>query len=368
MQTRSAWLACTCACLCGSASARADVDRDVARARGLAWTKPVAIERVDAAELRTRVHAGGSDAERDAFALWGLRDDDRAVTINAIYDPASGAVAALPGVQDPALVPAIDRALIAQHVGSAAAPDGDARRAREALATGDAMALSIEVALAAAGKPLPWDDPELTAAIVDAARGSAADVAAFEQADGLAYVAALRRGRGKSWRAVDAAEHKPPTSTAQILHRDRRVAPVAVALAAAPPASLADAAVAQSDVWGELGVRAFLRAHGVADAVAREAAAGWTGDREVLCTRAGRSFGIWRIELDSDESAARAAAAIDRAIQSLAPDGATAAWSEQRGTSVIAAIRVPIELQPALAADAWALLAPATRTGTARAR
>ena len=212
------------ACLAGTARADGDVAAEVAHARGLRFKQPVPIETLAADAFAARLAA--RDPGDDALALvrWGLAapgDALAAPRLTAFYDAAAKSVVVLAGAPDLALVPALEHALLDQVFGpafdAAGPPDGDARRARRALEDGDAVALSIEIALARAGTPPPWDDPELAAGLV-AAAGAAVDPAAplalreaerFSYRDGLAFVAALRRGHG--WRAVDAAFRRPPT-------------------------------------------------------------------------------------------------------------------------------------------------------------
>jgi len=259
-------------------------------------------------------------------------------------------VIAKAGASESAIAAALDRALVEQHF-ELATTDPDARRARELLETGDAEALAIDLALVRAGKPALWDDSELVSELVE---GNLA----------LASVAPLRR---RGWRAVDVALRKPPVATAELLHPGTHIVPLAIT-GEAP----ADWTLADSDVWGELGVRAFLVGHGVPEIVAAEAAAGWVGDRALTLTRGSRSVGVWRSEWSSEADAERARAAIERALGDavlgvqidatrwIALDGSVA-FVERRGTGVVAAIGVPIYET----LDAWELL---KRTDTARAR
>ncbi len=323
-----------------SSAAYADLANDVAHARGLAFKRAVPIEMLDADAFAARVAVAASSSP------W--RVEQAAPSLDAVFDGTE--VIAKLDASESSIAAALDRALIEQHF-ELATSDPDARRARDLLETGDAEALAIDLALARAGKPTPWDDPELVAQLVE---GNVA----------LAYVARLRR---RGWREVDAAFRKPPVATAELLHPGTRIVPVAIA-GEAP----ADWTLADTDVWGELGVRSFLVAHGVAEVVAAEVAAGWLGDRAITCTRGSRSFGLWRSEWSSEADAERARAAIERALGDavlgvqidatrwIGLDGSVA-FVERRGTGVVAAIGVP--LYETL--DAWELL---KRTDTARAR
>jgi hypothetical protein len=186
-------------------------------------------------------------------------------------------------------------------------------------------------------------------------------------------VAALRRRQ--PWSAVDAAFAKPPASTEQILHPERYQAgeqPIAIDIT--PPASLAAWQLAQSTVWGELGVALFLRTHGVDSAQAAIAAEGWGGDRVLSLMRPNdarpeRGLGIARFEWDSEPDAIEAAEAAEKAFDNaiaggtiehdhtrtrwLAVDG-TIAWIERKGPSLVLVIGAPAWLADALAPAVWA--------------
>ncbi|HEY3803798.1 MAG TPA: hypothetical protein VGL61_14385 [Kofleriaceae bacterium] len=343
MKTRSLWLA-VAAIASVASTVHADLADDVARARALAWKHAVPVETLDADAFAAR--ARGSDAPPD---VWGVARDPG--ELDAIFDGTE--VIAKAGAPESAIAAALDRALIEQHAAPVATSDPEARRVRELLETGDAEALAIDLALARAGKPPPWDDAQVVAQL---ATGNVA----------LAYVARLRK---RGWRAVDAALRKPPATTADLL--GQRIAPVAIAGDA--PAGWT---LASSDEWGELGTRAFFTAHGLADVVADEAAAGWLGDRVLTCTRGVRAIGLWRSEWATEDDAERARAAIGRAFDAmifggeldpthwLAIDGSVA-FVERRGTSVLAMVGVPAYEADDVAAEAWAGF---TRTSSARAR
>jgi hypothetical protein len=310
-------------------TARADLVDEVARQRQLPIKHPIAIEKLDADAFALRTHAA------PAADPWGLGS---AAPLDAVFDGSE--VIARQDAPELAIAGAIDRALVEQSFGPPPLPP-EAHRARELLETGDANALAIELALARAGKPPPWDDEELVAQLV-------ADRPA------LAYIAAKRR---RGWRAVDAMLRKPPATASEILHPGTHVAPVAVELTA-PDGCTLDT----TDVWGELGTRAFLTAHGLEPTAAAEAAEGWRGDRVIACTHGTRTLGLWRSEWATEADAERMQGAIALALGNavlgvaigemrwLAIDGSLA-WVERHGTTVDAAIGVPIYLAPELSAN-----------------
>jgi hypothetical protein len=167
--------------------------------------------------------------------------------------------------------------------------DSDASLARQALVEGDGMALMIEYRLAGEGYGAPWDHDEvvrlLTAnmnvdqggtQLIDRAPVALREAMLFPYRAGVAFVAALRKGR--PWTAVDGAFTRPPRSTEQVLHP-------ALYFADARPDAItptADPTTIDSAVWGEEGWREFLLAHGVDADRAAQAMAGWGGDRVVV--------------------------------------------------------------------------------------
>ena len=106
----------------------------------------------------------------------------------------------------------------------------------------------------------------------------------FPYQNGAAFVAALQARGGEA--AVNAAFKALPASTEQILHPEKYAAgemPVPVNL----PSDLAARfgtgwSVAATDTLGELQLRVWLRAAGLAGDVARTASDGWGGDRLAL--------------------------------------------------------------------------------------
>jgi hypothetical protein len=317
--------------------ASADLAGDVEHVRGLRFKHPV--------EVVTQDIAAGS-AVIDA---WGVAHGGEPV--DAAYD--GSAVIARPDAPELAIAAALDRALIEQRfprVGS-----DDARRAYEQLESADAEVLAIDLALVRAGKPPIWTDGDVVGELV----GDADDPA-------FTRIATARR---TSWRAVDRTWSHLPSSTAELLHAGTRIAPIEFTAEPSQACALID-----STEFGELGVRALLRAHGASRVRARDATTGWRGDLAITCGYGTGTAAISRSEWASEPDAARMRDALELAISDLmigfvversdavtrwlAADG-TMALVERRGTGVIAAFEMPNDLDP------WSLT---TRTGSARGR
>jgi hypothetical protein len=139
----------------------------------------------------------------------------------------------------------------------------------------------------------------------------------FPYGAGATFVGALQGPGGTA--AVNAAFKQLPVSTEQILHPDKYAAgegPVDVRL----PADLAARfgtgwSVAARDTLGELQIRVWLKAGGLAGDLARAAADGWGGDRAaVLVGPSGGSVLVlvtaWDTQADADAFQAAAASAI----------------------------------------------------------
>ena len=391
--------------------ARTDtVAKEVAKIRGLPLKHAIPNEVVDRVELHARLAKLAGDhktqaelvAEGLSLARWGmiplgtdylqLQVELMTDQIAGYYDPETKKLTILQSAgDDPSWAEMVlaheldhglqDQAFDLHKFEDLPDTEGDAAMARHALVEGDGIALMIEVLLARAQRPAPWADPAIAAKFVDlmaAPTGDSLDSAPlaireamlFPYRAGFAFVAALRRRH--AWSAIDAAFKRPPRSTEQILHPEKYVAderPIEV-VAESP---LPGYAVASSTVWGELGFALFLRAHGVDEQVAAQAAAGWGGDRVIVLakdgeTRPERTVGLARLEWDTEVDAIEAQQAAVRAVDDaiigaaiehddartrwLALDG-TVAWVERRGNSLIVAIGVPASAAEAMAADAW---------------
>jgi hypothetical protein len=136
--------------------------------------------------------------------------------------------------------------------------------------------------------------------------------------DGLSFVNALRRRGG--WSAVAAAWQRMPASTEQILHLDKydaREGPEA--LPALAPSTSGPTQVVYSDVYGEQTLRVLFE-EWMPARVAREAAAGWAGDR-LTAYSDGQLFSVaWRVRYDDEAAALIALHAFARGV--LAPEDA----------------------------------------------
>jgi hypothetical protein len=396
--------------------ARTDaIAHDVARVRGLPLKRAVGYDVVDRGELHARLVKLASDrksaddiaAEGLGLARWGMiplatsyadlvldllteqiagyydTDTKRLTISKSAGDDPSWAEMVLAHELDHALQ---DQTFDLHKLEDLPAGDDDAALARHALIEGDGIVLMIEWRLARDGKAAPWGDPHVAAELGQAMAAPSGDALdntplavreamLFPYREGFEFVAALRRRHG--WSAVDKAFARPPRSTEQILHVDKYFAdekPVAVAVSI--PSALAGYAIAASTVWGELGFDLFVRAHGVGELAAAEAAEGWGGDRVIVLAKPGdaepeHAVGLARFEWDTEidaieaeEVAVRAFAAMlagtiieqdQTHVRWLAVDG-TQAWIERRGAAMVMAIGVPTWAADALVGEAWTAL------------
>jgi hypothetical protein len=140
---------------------------------------------------------------------------------------------------------------------------------------------------------------------------------------GLTWTTALAGGDPTSpdYTDVDAAFADPPDSTEQIIELDKwalREAPKAV--------EVPDLAAALGDGWeevdstpiGQATIGIMLEYFGVAVADAREAGAGWGGDRAVIATGPDDGFAVaWRLAWDSPADATEFLAAYETVLDGL---------------------------------------------------
>jgi hypothetical protein len=397
-----------------------DLAKEVAHVRGLPLRHAIPREIVDKHELRERLDklaAADKATAGDGLALarWGMIPLDLSYAqlvvdlmtdqIAGYYDPdtkkltISEAAADDPSWAEMVLAHELDHGLQDQAFDLHKLEDveaGDASLARHALVEGDGVALMVELMYSRHHQVAPWGDPHVAADLeramtmpagdsLDRAPLAVRETMLFPYRAGFGFVAALRRRQ--SWSAVDAAFARPPRSTEQILHMDKyEQDEKPIAVVASVPASLPGYAIAQSTVWGELGFDVFLRAHGVGELAAQEAAAGWGGDRAIVLAHEGdthpeHAIGIARLEWDTEIDAVEATEAAIRALDAavtggvvaqsatrvewLALDG-TRSWVERRGKSVVIVVGAPAVAADALAIDAWTALAVSTPPKRAR--
>ncbi|MES1173996.1 MAG: hypothetical protein ABUL62_06670 [Myxococcales bacterium] len=200
---------------------------------------------------------------------------------------------------------------------------GDWQGAVHALAEGDATSAMIDALFVDKHVRAP-DMPDSVMDLQSAlSAGSVQGVPAIIKrsvvapyVDGLSFVNALRRRGG--WPAVAAAWQRLPSSTEQILHLDKYDANEAPeALPALTPSSNGPTQAVYSDVYGEQTLRVLFEEWMPARA-AREAAAGWAGDR-LTSYSDGQLFSVaWRLRYDTQAAALNALHAFARGV--LAPE------------------------------------------------
>jgi hypothetical protein len=257
--------------------------------------------------------------------------------------------------------------------------NADATVARQALVEGDGTAVMMEYML---GGTLDWSDPAVAGqlAAMSAMAGGMEGVPLalrealiFPYTAGAVFVGHIRAKH--PWRAVDAIYKKPPRSSEQILHPEKYEAGEApIAVRAAMPATLRGYTAVFDNVSGELGLQLLLRQHGVADDVARTAAAGWGGDRLVVWSPADRpdqvdaAIAADYIVMDSEADARELMAALTIAMPKLAGGrpvvrkadrvvwktaSGSVAVAERRGDSVVLVVGAPPARADELVAQIW---------------
>jgi len=193
----------------------------------------------------------------------------------------------------------------------------DWQGAVHALAEGDATSAMIDAMFAPKGGKAP-DLPDSVMDLQSAlSTGTVGQVPAIIKrsviapyVDGLAFVNALRRRGG--WAAVDSAWKRLPTSTEQLLHLEKYLANEgASVLPALAPPSAALSQVVYSDIYGEETLRVLFEEWMPARA-AREAAAGWGGDRVTAFAGGGATAVAWAVRFDSDADSLRSLHAFAR--------------------------------------------------------
>ena len=288
------------------------VARDVERVRELEFDrlpKPEVVtseflNRLGARELERQSGDLGIGADQAVGEMTGLieADEDLNAAYNstgdlaaAAYDPktkrlyvVSDAVAANEALVEFVLAHELDHALEDQSfgIGGGGKLDDDGALAEQALVEGSATDVMIEFAarflnpleLLAAANTIDEGTGEVPRAFVDQLT--------WTYLGGRRFIQALR-DYGGGWKLVDYAfEDRPPATTEQVLH------PVKYIRGERPDAVFIDPGELQAEGWrradgnviGELPTALLLEV-GADREVAREAAAGWDGDRYELWRR-----------------------------------------------------------------------------------
>jgi hypothetical protein len=309
--------------------------RRVSQARALDATKPVPGVFLSRDALMARVKAHVTrEVPREAIREEGLvqqllgfiptRFDYEAETyallqdqLAGFYEPADATMYMASDLDDDnasaTLAHELVHALQDQHwdLGSRSvyAPgQGDRTSAFSALAEGDATSAMADVLLSRSqpnATALDLPDELFTEQVIGSMNvgptGNAPHVMRMALVapyiDGTLFVHALRRKGG--WSAVNRAWDNAPTTSEQILHVNKWEAhepPIAIP---DPPVHTLGAgwAVADSDTYGEMGVRLALGEWLGAEKAGVDAA-GWGGDRGILVKKGERYAFAWRIRFD----------------------------------------------------------------------
>lgn len=296
----------------------------VASLRGLKVKKKIARDVMTKDQIRARLEqrideeysAAELLAEELAlkrFGLLGAGDDYRGIVLKLLtdqiagfYDPAEGKLYiagwTMSGPEamqaDMLMAHEIDHALQDQHFALAKymrrnKDNSDEVSARQAVVEGDGTALMLEYVMDQNGVSTPWAndqllnmlEPQMAEAMAGESFGTAPLVLRegliFPYLGGLKFVSHFRKTR--PWSAIDAVYKRPPLSTEQIIHPEKYEANEApIAVKAKAPTSLPGYEIDFNNVSGEAGISVYLQQHGVDKARAKQAAAGWGGDRFII--------------------------------------------------------------------------------------
>ena len=199
------------------------------------------------------------------------------------------------GARDIGVVHEIGRALQDQHFHLRKLlrkqKNNDARVATQALIEGDSVGMMLEYVGIE-----PWENYQILGVTSAAIRryleaGALGRVplflrerTLFSYLQGLKFVVHFRRHH--PWKRVNKVYRRLPLSTEQVIHpRKYELYESPHRVVMRPIVALRDHERVYADVLGELGLSIFLRQHGVVDARAVQAAAGWGGDRFAVYTR-----------------------------------------------------------------------------------
>ncbi len=302
----------------------AAIARSLASIRGIALLHPIAVEVVSKERMKTRILAMGkvrmtpaqhqseallqkrfgllperADAEAMMAGLWGEK-------MTSVYDLDAKTLLVGDWVgsgEHNSIRLQVAHALLDQHFQllslMSTSRSSDERAARRAVIEGDAIALLLEEQMADSHQPPPWGNSAVVQAISDKLKASlqspktlpfyTREQLQFPFLTGLSFVAQLRSHH--RWSEVSKVYSRPPLSTEQLLHPSRYSAnemPQSV-LAGTLPGALPRFTQLHKDTLGEKGFELFLRAHGVDEAKAVVAAAGWGGDAIAVLTEPGHT-------------------------------------------------------------------------------
>lgn len=344
-----------------------EIAKDVVKGRGLKLLKPLEKKPIRQAEVRRKlVEEFGKDfkpgeLESEELTLKKLgfmkvSDDYRTILIDVLTEQIAGFYdtdeKALFLVEE--ILP--DRGALAHEICHAlqdqnfdlnklqeARKDagGDASLALAALIEGDAMGVLIDDGLNWRGSFANVPDlptriresvsaPDEKSQVLDAAPPLIKESLIFPYLDGLSFVYALRQ-KG-TWKVIDDAFADPPSSTEQILHPERyikRDEPSQVPLFSLPSLGRTHASF-YDNVFGELQLRIWFE-QALSETAARDAAAGWDGDRFVaFAPKRVKALDLKASDLDSvviaaistwdsENDAKEAEAAFLKVSQSLLP-------------------------------------------------
>lgn len=185
----------------------------------------------------------------------------------------------------------------------------------------------------------------------------------FPYDQGTQFVSAFRE-KGWSWEQMSELYQRPPHSTEQILHIQNYLdddEPAKISFSLVP--YFKDSHLLATNVWGELGYRQYLRQY-MSGAQARQAAAGWQGDRyQVVEHDSGYSFAFvsqWENSSESAELLAayreslqkryHTSAVVFREGELLNIDSEFVTWTGQIGTEVIILENLPVAQSKSLIA------------------
>lgn len=317
------------------------IEQKVAAVRQLPLKEPIALEFKTRDELRREVTSDlqrqytPADQARDervltAFGLippgTDLRKVQEAVQgeqIAGYYDPGTNQMVVVRAATGPGSFTALDEIVFAHEVTHALQDQNlnldaltgrhsdfldDQNLALLALIEGDATSCQLDYLLANT-RLIPaltaqLNSPELSSAELDKAPAFLRSTLLFPYDQGLNFVTTLKKNGG--WNAVDDAYARPPVSTEQILHPQMYLAgeqPV--------PVSLPDIGAALGNGWtsvaindfGELGVRILLTDQSTSSPDAKQAAAGWGGDRYQVWANGSRTALVWQTAWDTGTDA-----------------------------------------------------------------